>query len=499
LFMLVQQALAQTGTLDPTFSSNGFVLSLIDGSHNNAYDIAVQSNGKVVVCGTDETFLNNRMLVARYTTAGALDPTFSGDGMLSVPIGFITDNAGRSVLVQPNNKILVAGTENTFNGKRMTVVRLQSNGALDGSFGSNGRTSIAMAQMTTQAYCMVLLADGSIVLGGSAYDQYSRALMAKVNTNGVEDMDFHQAVNIALDSSHAEIITSIVVLPNGRYLVSGQINSHPIVLRLLADGSLDSTFADGGVASLLIPGSSWTPSMVVRDDGRIVLVGYKIVGSFDQALAVQLDSTGVLDTDFGVNGVVTFATADNDDRFTDAVVLPNNDVIASGYILESNSIYGFVSLRRLDETGTLVTEFGLDGLVSSNLTAERDLANCMALQDDGKLLVAGASGSSIQQLFVARYRMDGDIGVDEFTARDPQDMQCYWSVAGLTISTALPTEDAVFTLFDTRGTVLTQSVWNQTSSGKERMIPTSLSPGVYIGQLHGPSGRQACKFVLPPH
>ncbi len=92
----------QDASLDPSFSGNGYTVDLIEGIDDRPNSIAVQDDGKIVVCGTRVAFQDNHMLVARYTAAGALDVTFSGDGKLVVPIGFITNNTGEAVLIQPD-------------------------------------------------------------------------------------------------------------------------------------------------------------------------------------------------------------------------------------------------------------------------------------------------------------------------------------------------------------------------------------------------------------
>lgn len=187
---------AQDASLDPTFSGNGYTVETIAGTHDRPNGITVQADGKIVVCGTDETFRNNQMLLARFTAAGILDASFSGDGKLAVPIGVFTDNTGAAVLIQPDGKILVAGSESNMDGRRMTVVRLNANGALHTSFGTNGRATIPMSlNGYSEALCMVRSDDGAIILGGTAFSQFNTPLMAKVDANGVEDLGFAQLAN----------------------------------------------------------------------------------------------------------------------------------------------------------------------------------------------------------------------------------------------------------------------------------------------------------------
>lgn len=485
----------QDASLDPTFSGNGYTVDLIEGMHDRPNSIAVQDDGRIVVCGTRVAFQDNHMLVARYTAAGALDPTFSGDGKLTVPIGFITNNTGEAVLIQPDGRILVAGSENTMDGRRMTVVRLNANGTLHTAFGTSGRATIPMnANGDTEALCMVLRSDGSIILAGAWTDQFSTALMAKVDANGTEDAAFSQAANAALVSVNATFIHDLVLLPDGRLLASGGTGSEVFILRLMPDGSLDASFGNNGQAQVTLSSTAIVGSMRSASDGRIVLVGNKTVGDLRQALIVQLDSTGTLDPGFGTGGIAVFATPENDDAFTDLVFLPNGEMIAGGYLMDNTNDQRFL-FRRLDPSGTMDPTFGTDGVLLSDLTSGSEAARCMALQPDGKVLVAGTVNDAIEQFCVARYVLDSDIGWGEPVAPEESRLACTWTGSKLVITTTSATEDGKFILLDGRGAVLLSSPWR---SGHSRDIfhPASITAGVYIGQLTGTQERKACRFVV---
>ncbi len=488
---------AQVGTLDYSFSGNGFALETINGSHDEAWDIAVRADGKIVVCGTDDTPLNNQMLLARFTSTGALDPSFSGDGKLVVPIGFIADdNRGEAVLIQPDNKILVAGTENTMSGHRMTVVRVQANGSLDASFGTNGRTTLDVPDFSTGAHCMVLLADGDIVLGGYASDQLGLPLMAKVDADGVLDEAFNAAANAALTGLALGGVHCLVALPDGRLLVGGESDAAALVACLQADGSLDSSFGTNGAATVPLTSYSVMKGLKVQGDGRIVGVGYRYNGDYDQAIAYRLEADGSMDVSFGENGLATFSTAEHDDRFNDVELLADGQLIAAGFICDVSVLDGDFTLRRLDANGVPLQGFGMDGLVVSSLTVDMDLAECMTMQPDGKLLVAGRSGNAIQQFSVARFHMDDGIGWQEQRTDTELGLRCAWGSAGLVVTTTLPVEDARFTVCDAQGAIVSDAAWNNGGRGA-RLLPRALSPGVYFGQVTAGANRGACMFVVP--
>lgn len=485
----------QDASLDPSFSGNGYTVDLIEGLNDRPNSIAVQDDGRIVVCGTRVAFQDNHMLVARYTAAGALDPTFSGDGKLVVPIGFITNNTGEAVLIQPDGRILVAGSENTMDGRRMTVVRLNANGTLHTAFGTNGRATLpSNLNGDTEALCMVRGDDGSIILGGARSDQFSTALMAKVDANGTEDAAFSQAANAALDSVNASVIHDLVLLPDGRLLASGGTGSEVFILRLLPDGNLDASFGDNGQAQVTLSSTAIVGSMRAASDGRIVLVGNKTVGDLRQALVVQLDSTGTLDPGFGTGGIAVFATPENDDAFTDLVFLPNGEMIAGGYLMDNTNDQRFL-FRRLDHSGTMDPAFGTDGVLLSDLTSGSEAVRCMALQPDGKVLVAGTVNDAIEQFCVARYVLDSDIGWSEPTALDKLRLGCAWTGSKLVITTTAVAEQGEFKLLDASGAMLLHSLWYSGLS-MSISLPASIPAGVYLGQLTGTEERKVCRFVV---
>lgn len=124
------------GSLDATFDVDGIVTTDIGGGSNIAQSVAVQTDGKLVVAGFSRNSLNNDFAVARYNPNGSLDTTFDGDGMVTLSIGSGSELV-RSIAVQTDGRIVVAGQ--IFNGTNndIVVVRYNSDGTLDATFDGN--------------------------------------------------------------------------------------------------------------------------------------------------------------------------------------------------------------------------------------------------------------------------------------------------------------------------------------------------------------------------
>ena len=122
------------GSLDTSFSGDGLLTTSFGGVDNYGFDVAVQSDGAIVVVGSSSAGGTPDFAVARYDSSGNLDTTFSGDGLLTTPIGAGLDQA-YSVSVQDDGKLLVAGYSLNGTNNDFALVRYNSNGTLDTSFG----------------------------------------------------------------------------------------------------------------------------------------------------------------------------------------------------------------------------------------------------------------------------------------------------------------------------------------------------------------------------
>jgi uncharacterized delta-60 repeat protein len=157
--VLLPSASAAAGDLDPAFGTRGWVLSGLDDSHSeHVTNEAISADGKIVVVGS----LDDDLAIWRFLPGGGVDTSF-GRGIVIVPFGE-RESRAQTLLLQPDGAIVAAG----YAGARIAVVRLLANGALDSSFGGDGRLSIRIDRgVGASAADAALLEDGRIVLGGS--------------------------------------------------------------------------------------------------------------------------------------------------------------------------------------------------------------------------------------------------------------------------------------------------------------------------------------------
>jgi uncharacterized delta-60 repeat protein len=153
------------GALDGSFGSGGTVTTAIGSSHDYGHGVAVQSDGKIIVAGSSSNGSNYDFALVRYTTVGALDASFGSNGKVTTAIGS-SDDGGGSVAVQSDGKIIVAGSSSNGSNYDFALVRYTAAGALDTSFGSGGKVTTPIGTRTDYGTSMALQRDGKIVVAG---------------------------------------------------------------------------------------------------------------------------------------------------------------------------------------------------------------------------------------------------------------------------------------------------------------------------------------------
>ncbi len=339
---------------------------------------------------------------------GILDPSFDLDGIVSTDIAN-SEDVGRSVVVQADGKVIVAGnTTDSLN--HFCLVRYHTDGAVDSSFGTNGIVITRFPPAGSIIYGLALQSDGKILAGGSATPGFA---LARYHTDGSLDNSFGTSgiVTTSIQGNPA-VAQSIAIQADGKIVLGGFSNnflvdgSSCVVVRYNTDGSLDQTFSNGGIAITdIIPGSGLNAVDQIRDlkvqpDGKIVSAGF----AADKIALIRHNSDGSLDQSFGSGGII----AHNTTGVIDAVAIQNNgSITVAGF---QNNPYSDFMLVRFDNSGNLDSTFGTSGVVISPLGPKQDGAAALLFQADQKMLAGGLIfKDSINQFVLARYNTNGTL------------------------------------------------------------------------------------------
>jgi uncharacterized delta-60 repeat protein len=326
---------------------------------------------------------------------GDLDTTFGSGGKKTVNFG--GTDAARAVLVQPNGRVVAAGGGGPASS--FCVVRLRSaNGTLDPTFGSGGKRVVDLGSDDESVYGAALQPDGKIVLAG---DSRLQPAVVRLKANGALDTTFDGDGKKLFSWGAIGRVTAVVVAPNGKIVLggfSGPEGGNIQVARMTAKGALDTTFGAGGIATVDFGATEFGEAIARQADGRILVAGQSSAGG---AVIARLRATGVLDTDFGGDGRVTLPGGGS---LSAVLVQPDRNIVVAGNASGS----AMMTVTRLKPDGSLDATFGSAGTTT---VAFGSLANPLggaARQPDGKIVVAGYTQDG-EDVAVARLNTDGSL------------------------------------------------------------------------------------------
>ncbi|MCZ4608505.1 calcium-binding protein [Streptomyces sp. Lzd4kr] len=296
------------GSVDTSFGGgDGEVVTDFENGNDVAQRVAIQPDGKIVVAGrhqeTDDEFAGCCWFtVARYNSDGSVDTSFGGgDGWVSPGLAGGAEEAV-GVAVQPDGRI-VAGA---YAGGWFAVLRYLSDGTPDSSFGGgDGLTMTAFSDTGgggASAQDMILQPNGKIVMAGSAGESFFDFAVARYNPDGSPDTTFSGDGKVTTDLGGYNWGETVAVQSTGRIVVGGQSADRFALVRYNVDGSRDTAFGTGGVATTDFGGTAGVNDLVVQPDERIVAAGSGSPGDF---LLARFNPDGTLDTGFGTGGRAT--------------------------------------------------------------------------------------------------------------------------------------------------------------------------------------------------
>src|SRR5579885_1728416 len=285
-----------TGELDPTFGTGGIVTEQVGSSLSTTVfnHVAIQSDGKIVVVGyTFDMGTSTAVVVARYTTAGLLDTTFNGTGIVTATFG--TGSQLNAIIIQSTGEIVVAGNAIVNGVPNGLIIRYTSAGALDTSFAGTGSILAVLGGVSTAFNDVEIDASGNIIVGGysntgAGNDQL---LLARYTSTGVLDSTFGASGLATLQVGTRTIINSLKLDVSGNIVVAGFVlttEDQFFIARFTSAGILDTSFnSPTGYITSLVGTASKATDLVIQSDGHIVVGGF-ISYVRDQATAARFTS-----------------------------------------------------------------------------------------------------------------------------------------------------------------------------------------------------------------
>jgi uncharacterized delta-60 repeat protein len=387
------------GSLDTSFGNGGRV-----STGFFAFAVVLQPDGKIVAAGPS--------VLARYNADGSLDSTFGNGGKVTVPGG-----TAFALVLQADGKLVTAGSVN--GGSDFALIRYNTNGSLDSTFGNNGRVTTDFNGRFDEAYALVLQADGKLVAAGTNYSDFA---LARYNSNGTLDMTFGTGGIITTDFGGSDGARDVVIQPDGKIVAAGGSRSDDFeddsgvfaLARYNADGTLDATFGSGGKVTTDVGQPSYAPGLALQADGKIVAAGSSVQLFIRDFALVRYNTNGTLDTTFGAGGIITTDFGGSDGA-RDVVIQPDGKIVAAGYTANANfSASDFALARYLgDSVVARRTPFDFDGDGKADVSVFRPSDRTWYLNQSTNGLSATQFGLSTDKITPADYDGDGrtDIAV----------------------------------------------------------------------------------------
>jgi uncharacterized delta-60 repeat protein len=174
------------------------------------------------------------------------------------------------------------------------------------------------------------------------------------------------------------------------------------------DGSLDLSFGNGGkVITPIGLGQDIGYSVAIQADGKIVMAGSSYIVNDDFALS-RYNSNGSLDLSFGTSGIVTTSIGSAGDVAHSVAIQTDGKIVVAGYSYINN--HRDFALTRYNTNGSLDTSFDTDGKVTTPIGSSTDEGYAVAIQADGKIVVAGTTfNGSIFDFALIRYNSNGSL------------------------------------------------------------------------------------------
>ncbi len=415
-FVLPLSLSAQTGgTLDPSFNNTGIVNMRIDGQRTSFCRVRVQPDGKILAAG----YVFNSIgfpgaVLLRLNPDGSLDTDFANNGIFNTleiapPNYFLAYDCH----LLPDGKILIVADVAWQN--RIATIRLLPNGQLDSSYGQAGFNILNYNLASPVAIRSVLLPNGKLVLSGvhlvynpARYQGFAARLMP----DGTFDASFGQQGLVAITTGIPEELwfNGVAVQPDGKIVLPGIFGTDSTdykwhIYRLEEDGDLDPTFGTNGLVAQNLGTQYYEGAYeaTVLSNGKILVAGTarKLPGYHFTLL--RLLPNGTLDNSFGLGGKAQLSVSQCCSVIYDVVELSDGRIMACG-LSDIDTDHYYFAVARLKPNGLADPTFGDGGKIQLEFAKDSSQrAQAMAIQPDGKILVAGmveSLGNSVAGILV---------------------------------------------------------------------------------------------------
>lgn len=335
----------ENGVLDTTFGTGGCVATPI-ADNANAYNVKLDSSGNIIIAGSTKIGNVAYIVIARYLTNGTLDTSFGANGIVLTSLE--QGSSCYSIIIESDDKITVTGSVLKNDEIWIPLVRYNTDGTLDVSFGTNGVTIVELEDCAI-AYSLTKTGAGKYIMVGFAEGQ---SFVVQANADGSIDTSFGTAGGTLIPVNFSSSLKGSALQSSGKIIVGGYSEGNCLLIRLNADGTIDNTFGDSGIVLTQFGAYNAILELFIDSLDRIAVVGV----ADDNAIVARFTIDGILDNTFGNKGLVSIICGFEGNA--NAITFePDQDIIIGGFS-DNNGL-----IARLSSSGIFDSNFGINGLV----------------------------------------------------------------------------------------------------------------------------------------
>lgn len=370
----------QDGTLDATFGTGGKVIANIGGAADRSNAMIIQPDGKILMAGTTTQGITTLFAVARFMPNGTLDNSFGTNGIV------VTDTASSDGLVsmnlQSDNKIIIASSKN----QGFLLLRLTASGKIDSAFGTNGRDYSGIIAASTICNAIAVQSNDYIVAAGNTGCDIA---LVRFKPNGGKDSSFGTNGVKVYDAGGCDRANAILIQPGNKIVVAGGVqegaNGHFLVARFNTNGAEDATFGTAGKTTIDIRNYNEAYSCALQPDGKIVLGGQAKFITQSSFGITRVNENGKVDSSFATDGK-TFVAFNGTNEPKAIALQADNKIVFAGYNNDVGDLE--VAVLRFKTNGMVDSTFGSNGRVRIQ-NGTLNFGKTLAIQPDGKIVIGG--------------------------------------------------------------------------------------------------------------
>lgn len=484
------------GSLDPTFGTGGKVITSVNSGADGAYTVALQADGKIVVAGyTTSAATGKDFVCIRYNADGTPDADFGTNGIAAFDVQLGSDDVVYTMAMH-EGKIILGGYSDDGSKKAAAMMRLNADGSVDETFGISGKVITAFSSTTDDEIKVMKVhaITGNIIVGGTAAQTSTNAqgVVGRFMADGTLDTDFNTTglklfSNSALygAGTHYTIIEDLAVKPNGKISFAGwgeqqglQWSADYVTGRLNADGTADTSYSSDGDAVLngSFNGNDKLFSLYLKPDDGLIVGGSSYVSNLAYSfVAFEMSAEGTV-VGTGSQMAATFSGIDDSMAYGMALDSDGKLILAGSTGAFNTPNERTFALTRANTNYILDNSFGSAGKITTTFSGSaKSEAYDVAVQPDNKIIAVGYSGNDIA---LARYY--GEEALSTNRAEKVMALQVYpnpaTSIINITVTDS-QLDNTGYTVIDVNGRVI---LTGTLKAGTNQVDISSLEKGIYF-------------------